>query len=246
MVRTGSGVQIPEMAPIHPRAGLLKRSTRADCKSAGFAFGGSNPPPCTIIISFTELSIMSDRFRRHNRDRLSTGPGASVTSLAQWRRDHDPARAWRREWLQHEAEATKRMLDSGVLPASSSSRDTMRTTYWLKNLMGEQLAVGDRSRATLLNTSDISDFFFTNRAIAEVMRFFRLDGSSDEMTQEVIPIPDVDERRVSTVPLLEEQLMVLSNCTPPHRKLELPSPAEVVQLHDLRQGNQITLAVEIH
>ena len=27
--------------------GVLKRSTRADCKSAGYAFGGSNPPPST-------------------------------------------------------------------------------------------------------------------------------------------------------------------------------------------------------
>ena len=28
--------------------GVLKRSTRADCKSAGSAFAGSNPPPSTI------------------------------------------------------------------------------------------------------------------------------------------------------------------------------------------------------
>jgi hypothetical protein len=28
--------------------GILKRSTRADCKSAGLAFEGSNPSPTTI------------------------------------------------------------------------------------------------------------------------------------------------------------------------------------------------------
>ncbi len=28
--------------------GVPKRSTGADCKSAGSAFGGSNPPPSTI------------------------------------------------------------------------------------------------------------------------------------------------------------------------------------------------------
>ncbi len=32
-----------------PVGGILKRSTRADCKSAGYAFTGSNPVPTTTF-----------------------------------------------------------------------------------------------------------------------------------------------------------------------------------------------------
>ena len=43
----GSTIGNPEstMAP----GGVLKRSTRADCKSAGYAFPGSNPGPTTTL-----------------------------------------------------------------------------------------------------------------------------------------------------------------------------------------------------
>ena len=37
--------------------GVPKRSTGADCKSAGFAFGGSNPPPSTTENRFFEFLL---------------------------------------------------------------------------------------------------------------------------------------------------------------------------------------------
>lgn len=40
MVRKGSRVQIPRVAPYQTHAGLPKRSTGADCKSAGLCLRG--------------------------------------------------------------------------------------------------------------------------------------------------------------------------------------------------------------
>jgi hypothetical protein len=46
--------------------GVLKRSTRADCKSAGYAYVGSNPTPSTITVGTKKI---------FERDALGVYPG---------------------------------------------------------------------------------------------------------------------------------------------------------------------------
>src|SRR5437867_1458993 len=62
------GVRVPSpalclLAAAPPRAlarvapgGVPERSKGADCKSAGEAYGGSNPPPSTILLCQSDLS----------------------------------------------------------------------------------------------------------------------------------------------------------------------------------------------
>ena len=50
----------PDWIMVRGIGGVLKRSTRADCKSAGYAFGGSNPPPSTTSCAMS----CNDRKRR--------------------------------------------------------------------------------------------------------------------------------------------------------------------------------------
>ena len=57
-------VKLPVRNLARRTGGVLKRSTRADCKSAGYAFGGSNPPPSTTSKEVGVESSLTSTARR--------------------------------------------------------------------------------------------------------------------------------------------------------------------------------------
>src|SRR5206468_9211788 len=48
--------RLPRSSSVSPPGGVPERSKGADCKSAGEAYGGSNPPPSTISLLRSDLS----------------------------------------------------------------------------------------------------------------------------------------------------------------------------------------------
>ena len=63
MLRCGlldSSRENPPKFAAYVRGGVLKRSTRADCKSAGYAYVGSNPTPSTRICASGSARRLKD------------------------------------------------------------------------------------------------------------------------------------------------------------------------------------------
>ncbi len=121
--------------PMHKRGWIPKRSTGADCKSAGFAFAGSNPAPATILCCPScrrQLRTAEDgttatierqvRSRHPTQPRAASGPTATIECQMRSRR------------LERVASRHPLRVAPPATPGPSARRDREMRLRWLRRV----------------------------------------------------------------------------------------------------------------